>query len=152
MIRLLTTNDYETWLTLAKEVEPLFGPLVNSKEFQEGINDCIKNKNAYCVEDEDHNVVGIIALNRKENEIAWLAVGEKFRGNKYGDKLLKKAIEELEEKGNIYVQTFSSITKEGKNARKLYEKNGFKDLKNAGKNPAQIETVIMLREKGQVKE
>lgn len=147
MIRLLKDNDYEAWLELAKEVEHLFGPMVNLKEFQEGIKDCIKNKNAYCIEDEKQDIVGIIALNRKENEIEWLAVGEKHRGNKYGQRLLSKAIEELEINGDIYVQTFSPITEEGKNSRRLYQKNGFKDLKKAGKNPAGIETVIMIRQK-----
>lgn len=147
MIRLLENNDYQAWLELAKEVEPLFGPLVNSQEFQKGIKDCIKNQNAYCLEDENHNVVGIIALNRKENEITWLAVGEKYRGKKSGQKLVEKAIKELESNGDIYVQTFSSEAKEGMFARKLYEKNGFKELKRAGKNPAGIETVIMIREK-----
>lgn len=53
---------------LKKEVYPLFGTLVNLKEFQEGINDCIKNKNAYWMEYEEHNEVGIIVLNRKEYE------------------------------------------------------------------------------------
>lgn len=151
MIRLLEKNDYQTWLELAKEVEPLFGPLINSQEFQKGINDCIENQNAYCFEDENHNVVGIIALNRKKNEIAWLAVGEKYRGKNYGDKLLKKAIEELASNGDIYVQTFSSEVEEGMFARKLYEKNGFKELRQAGKNLAQIETVIMIREKNKQK-
>jgi len=145
MIRLLDLHDYDTWIELAKEVEPLFGPMTDSKEFQAGIKDCIQNNNSFGIEGEEGKLAGIIALDRKNNEILWLAVGMKYRGNKYGEKLLKKAIEELESNGDIYVQTFSGKVNEGKNARIIYERNGFADNKDAGKNPAGIETVIMVR-------
>ena len=36
MIRLLQMQDYNTWINLAKEVEYLFGPMVDSKDFQDG--------------------------------------------------------------------------------------------------------------------
>lgn len=39
MIRLLKVQDYDTWIELAKEVEPLFGPMVDSIEYQDGIKD-----------------------------------------------------------------------------------------------------------------
>lgn len=144
-IRLVNQQDYNIWLELAGEVEPLFGPMVESKEFQEGIKYCIQNNNAFGIENCNKDLAGIIALDRDNNEIIWLAVGEKYRGNRYGDKLVKKAIEELEKKGDIYVQTFSKKTEQGESARKIYENNGFIDLKDAGKNPANIETVIMIR-------
>jgi len=146
MIRPVTQNDYQTWLNLAREVEDLFGPMADMKEFQDGIIDCIKNKNAWCTEDEKGNVTGIIALNKKNNEIEWLAVGEKYRDKKYGEKLLNKALEELKNNGEIIVQTFSAEIKKGLSARKLYKKNGFTDFKTAGKNPAGLETVIMIKE------
>ena len=144
-IRLINLQDYNIWIELAGEVESLFGPMTNSKEFQEGIKYCIQNNNAFGIENCDKDLAGIIALDRENNEITWLAVGEKYRGNKYGDKLVKKAIEELEKNGDIYVQTFSKEIEQGKSARKIYEKNGFIDLKEAGKNPANIETVIMIK-------
>lgn len=58
---------------------------------------------------------------------------------------MKKAIEELERNGDIYVQTFSGKVNIGKNAKNIYERNGFADFKDAGRNPAGIETVIMIR-------
>ncbi len=145
MIRLLSEQDYSTWIELAKEVEPLFGPMSDSREFQEGIKNCIQKNNAFGINDQNGNITGIIALDRDNNEIVWLAVGKKYRGNKYGDKLVKKAIEELKRNGDIYVQTFSKKIEEGKSARSIYEKNGFIDFKDAGKNPADIETVIMVK-------
>lgn len=147
MIRLLNLQDFDTWMALAKEVEPLFGPMTNSMAFQEGIKHCIQNNNAFGIENDKGDLAGIIALDKEKNEISWLAVGMKYRGNKFGDKLVKKAIEELERKDDIYVQTFSKERKEGKKARTMYENNGFVDWKDAGKNPANIETIIMIKRK-----
>jgi GNAT superfamily N-acetyltransferase len=150
MIRLLDIQDYVFWIKLAEEVEPLFGPMIDSKEFQAGIKDCIQKNNAFGIENEQGNLTGIIALDRVKNEILWLAVAKNYRGNNYGKKLIKKAIEELEGNGDIYVQTFSGKVNEGKNARNIYERNGFVDFKDAGKNPANIETVIMIRKKSNI--
>jgi GNAT superfamily N-acetyltransferase len=122
--------------------------MINLQEFWDGIKSCIDNQNAFGINNEKGTLVGIIALDRVNNEIVWLAVGEKYRGNKYGEKLIKKAIKELECNGDIYVQTFSGKAKEGKSARIIYERNGFTDFKDAGRNPAGIETVIMLRKRG----
>lgn len=147
MVYILEQQDYNTWLEFASEVESQFGPMADSIEFQEGIKSCIQKKDAYGVKNENGNLTGIIALDRHNNEILWLAVGEKYRGKKYGDMLIKKAISELEKNGDIYVQTFSKEIEEGRSARIIYERNGFVDLKSAGKNPANLETVIMVRKK-----
>jgi len=48
-------------------------------------------------------------------------------------------------KGDIFVQTFAPVLEAGKPARHIYEKCGFADLKEAGKNPAGLDTVIMVR-------
>jgi GNAT superfamily N-acetyltransferase len=132
-------------MRLASEVEPLFGPMVDSEEFSFGIKECIRNRLAYGIENENCELAGIIAIDRGKNEILWLVVGMKFRGKGYGYQLVQKAVEELEDNGDIYVQTFSENIDEGKSARMIYKRNGFTDLKEAGKNPAGIDTVIMVR-------
>ena len=147
VIRTLRKKDYASWLSLAKEVEPLFGSMVENTDFQNGIKTCIKTGNAFGIEHSDKTIAGIVAIDRETNEIAWLAVGKIYQGNGYGDCLIKKAISELDENDNITVQTFVENYKEGLAARKIYLKNGFIDLKNAGLNPAGIETVIMVRKK-----
>lgn len=147
MIRLLKQSDYQTWINTAREVEPLFGPMADSEEFCKSINICIENNNAYGIMAEDACIAGIIAIDRDLNEILWLAVKKEYRGNRFGELLIQKAIEQLHPKGDIFVQTFASDVKEGKSARILYERNGFVELKNAGKNPAGIETVIMIKRK-----
>jgi ribosomal protein S18 acetylase RimI-like enzyme len=147
MIRALTLQDFDKWLDISREVEPLFGPMANSEEFRNGIKNCIENHNAFGIENEGENLAGIIALDRDNNEISWLAVGKNYRGNNYGEKLIQKAIDELSDNGDIFVQTFSEKVTEGRSARIIYERNGFRDFKESGKNPANIDTVIMVRKK-----
>ncbi|WP_066499577.1 GNAT family N-acetyltransferase [Abyssisolibacter fermentans] len=147
MIRLVTNQDFNAWLELAKEVEPLFGKMVGCEDFKKGIKECISNLSAFCFVNTNNDIEGVIAINKDENEIAWLAVKKKCRGKGYGYQLLKAAINCLDNKNPIFVQTFSSKVKAGEAARKLYMQFGFKDYKDSGKNPAGIETIIMKLEK-----
>lgn len=146
MIRLVTNQDLNAWMELAGEVEPLFGEMVWNEDFINGIKGCIANQSAFCVVNTDNEVEGIIAINKALNEIAWFAVREKCRGKGYGCQLLEKAIDSLDNRKPIYVQTFSPHVKAGEAARKIYLKFGFRDFKDGGKNPAGIDTVIMKRE------
>ena len=147
MIRLVTDQDFNTWLELAREVESLFGEMVGCEDFKKGIKECISNLSAFCVVNTNKDIEGIIATNKAENEIAWLAVRKKCRGKGYGYQLLKATIDCLDNKNPIFVQTFASNVKAGEAARKLYMKFGFKDYKDGGKNPAGIDTIIMKLEK-----
>lgn len=146
MIRLVTNQDLDAWMELAREVEPLFGEMVGNEDFINGIKGCIASQSAFCVVNTDSEVEGIVAINKAVNEIAWLAVREKCRGKGYGYQLLERAIESLDKSKPIYVQTFSPGVKAGEAARKMYLKFGFKDDKDSGKNPAGIDTVIMKLE------
>ena len=42
-------NDLEHWLILAKEVEPLFGPMVEDDGFRSALTDAISNQTALCI-------------------------------------------------------------------------------------------------------
>lgn len=143
MIRFVTHQDIEQWLQLAKEVEPLFGEMVGVSAFTEGIKGCIADSSALCITHIDDDIMGIISYNSNKNEIEWLAVKNKYRGNGYGYQLVEAAIQHLDQSKPIYVQTFSSHVGSGRSARKLYLSFGFKDYKVSGKNPAGIDTVIM---------
>ena len=48
------------------------------------------------------------------------------------------------------VQTFSKGVEAGTPARNLYQAFGFEDHKNMGKNPAGIETVLMIKKQKNV--
>jgi GNAT superfamily N-acetyltransferase len=143
MIRLVTNQDLNAWMELAREVEPLFGEMVDNENFINGIKDCISNSSAFCVVNTNNDIEGVIAINKAFNEVSWLAVREKCRGKGYGYQLLETAIDSLDNRKPIYVQTFSPDVKAGEAARKIYMKFGFKDYKDGGKNPAGIDTVIM---------
>lgn len=147
IVRLLTPGDFDAWLALAAEVEPLFGPMTTICAFKEAIRDSIKNKNAYGISCENGILAGIVAIDREKNEIVWLAVSQKYQGKKLGGQLVKKCIEEMAPRGDIFVQTFAENIAAGIPARRIYEHHGFADLKRAGKNPAGIDTVIMVKRK-----
>lgn len=44
LIRLVTYEDLNCWLELAKEVEPLFGKMAECEEFLEGIRETISKR------------------------------------------------------------------------------------------------------------
>lgn len=147
MIRLVTERDIDGWLELAREAEPLFGAMAESEGFKNGIRSCIESASALCAADDDNNVEGIIAFDKAENEISWLVVRERSRSKGYGRELLEAALDCLDKKRTVYVQTFSAGTAVGEAARKLYMRFGFSDYKDAGANPAGIDTVIMKLER-----
>ncbi len=89
MIRFVTLNDIPAWLELAKEVEPLFGKMAGNADFEHGIRHAILEKSVYGVENDHHSLKGIIALNRHENAIAWLAVRKLYV--KYGFQGIRRA-------------------------------------------------------------
>lgn len=149
MIRLVAEQDIPQWIEIIREVEPLFGSMLDDPNFFPAINEAIKGEMAFCDEDcSSKQINGVVIINRETNSIEWLAVSSQAKKAGIGTKLVQKAIENLNSKNDIIVQTFSSDVKEGFPARKLYEKFGFIDYKNAGKNPAGINTVIMIRKCG----
>jgi GNAT superfamily N-acetyltransferase len=119
--------------------------MVGNEDFKNGIRDCIFNSSAFCVLNTDNDIEGIIAINKAENEISWLAVREKSRSKGYGHQLLKAALDCLDSKKPVFVQTFSPNANAGEAARKMYMKFGFRDYKDGGKNPAGIDTIIMIK-------
>lgn len=145
MIRPVENQDIHAWLELAKEVEPLFGQMVECLDFKREIKNFISNSSAFCMINAQ-KVEGIVAINKSKNEIAWLAVRKQSHKKGYGNQLLKTAIERLDNKKPILVQTFSSNVKAGEAVRKLYMRFGFQDYKAGGKNPAGMDTVIMKLE------
>jgi predicted N-acetyltransferase YhbS len=139
--------DFDAWIALAREVEPLFGPMGDEVPFQEAIKQAIVQKTAFCMcsdpDDKKTGLKGGIVISQELNEILWLAVSEQYRGKGYGRGLLEFAISKLNHGKRILVQTFDASSPEGRAARKLYLDFGFTDYKDGGLNPAGIPTVIM---------
>ncbi len=145
MIRPVKLEDIPAWLELAREVEPLFGPMADSEDFRGCIRQVILDGSAFCGETENGTIGGIIAINRQGSEIAWLAVSSSCRGKGIGRLLMETAVRELDQTAEILVQTFAAGIASGTNARALFNGFGFIDAGAAGKNPAGIDTVIMKR-------
>ena len=143
-------EDFDAWISLAREAEPLFGPMADELSFQEALGQAISAKTAFCLRsdanEEDRNLIGGIIISKASNEIAWLAVSQKHRGKGCGRKLIEFAISRLDQRENIFVQTFDESVPEGEAARKLYADVGFADIEDGGLNPAGVPTVIMQLE------
>ncbi|BBO81562.1 hypothetical protein DSCO28_21280 [Desulfosarcina ovata subsp. sediminis] len=140
-------SDFDGWLSLSREVEPLFGPMADESGFQEALKQAISSNSAFCVREEsdetNKKLIGGVMISKESNEIAWLAVSQRYQGNGYGRNLIEFALNKLNTKEKIFVQTFQESVPEGKAARKLYMGLGFKDIEDGGLNPAGIPTVIM---------
>ena len=147
-VRLSTPDEYLDWLKLAKEVEPLFGPMIDDQGFCDGLRTAILEENAFCVTDvgsagRSGCFHGGIVISREANEIAWFAVARRSRGQGIGTALLSEAIGHLDPGKPITVTTFDQTIEAGIPARSLYRSVGFRDSEAAGPNPAGIPTVIM---------
>ena len=143
-----TIADYDSWLALVREVEPLFGPMVDEISFRSALKRAIKEKNAFCVYSDNGEgipgVAGGIIISKDANEILWFAVSQKCRSKGYGSMLLSFALNQLDCVKDILVQTFDGCVPEGEAARKLYFRFGFCDYEKSGDNPAGYPTVKMI--------
>ena len=145
--RLAILADYPSWLKLAEEVEPLFGPMVKDPGFGEGLKQAIREKRALCVSDMKAKgkcaFHGGIVIARETNEILWFAVAQASRAKGIGATLVSAAIRHLDQSKPISVTTFDRTIEAGLPARRLYQSFGFIDGVPAGMNPAGIPTITM---------
>jgi ribosomal protein S18 acetylase RimI-like enzyme len=148
-VRLAVSNDIESWLILAREAEPLFGPMAEVPEFKDALAEAIAGKQAFVsLRDSDEFpslILGGIVISKEENSIEWLAVSASVRGFGIGGKLLETALNHLNPARPVAVQTFASSVPEGLTARHLYQKFGFEERQHMGPNPAGIDTVLMTK-------
>ena len=142
-------EDFDAWLSLAMEVEPLFGPMAHERAFKEALMQAISEGRAFCIRsdqvEKESSLKGGIIISRESNEIAWFAVSKPYRGMGVGRQLLEFAVGQLNPQESIVVETFDASVPEGMAARKLYMDFGFTDNQDGGLNPAGIPTVIMKR-------
>lgn len=143
-VQIARIEDFEDWIRLAKEVEPIFGPMSEEISFHSALKEFIFAEQAFCIKN-DSEFFGAIVISKQENDILWFAVSQKHKGKGYGKLLLQYAINKLDSSKDITVQTFAKDIDEGVPARKLYESFGFVDLKPGDKNPAGYNTVFMVK-------
>lgn len=145
--RLATHDDFDAFLSLAREVEPLFGPMVDSPDFLAAVRGAIDAGTLFCAVDEtdDSTLSGACVIDREQNEIAWLAVSAASRGRGIGSLLVGEAMAGLDPQQPIRVTTFADSNRESIAAKKLYRKHGFADAQPGEINPAGLPTVVMER-------
>ena len=140
-------TDFDAWISLAREVEPLFGPMADEPDFRESLRQAIASDTAFCIRSDTNgankSLIGGVVISKETNEIAWLAVSRHYRGKGCGRKLIAFAIGKLNRRENIFVQTFDESVPEGGPARRLYLDLGFIDIKDGGLNAAGAPTAIM---------
>lgn len=148
-VRVANSSDMPSWLLLAKEVEPLFGPMLNVPEFQNALIDAIDSQRALCAvpgfSNQSGNIVGGIVISCDTNSIDWFAVSMDFRNCGIGRDLLCAAIGQLDVQRPIRVQTFAPQSPDGAAARKLYLAFGFEDKEAKEPTASGIPTVLMER-------
>lgn len=140
-VQVATEKDIPEWINLAREVEPLFGPMIDDPKFHSGLQKCIIDKQAFCVRDEDgppgFPLSGGLLFSRKHPiyKVSWLAVSKAKRRMGIGSLLIEYVLGLVEAPAEISVKTFTEDNKEGIPARNLYMKYGFRPHSKAPPGP-----------------
>lgn len=133
-----TEGDIPAWLDLAREVEFLFGPMVDSPGFHRALRKNILRGSAFCVREQDGEagvpLMGGMLFSAKSTtcEIGWLSVAEGARRQGVGTMLVEHAIGLVEPPDELRVTTFAKDNPDGLPARKFYERFGFEPFKQVG--------------------
>ncbi|MBC8080729.1 MAG: GNAT family N-acetyltransferase [Gorillibacterium sp.] len=131
LIRHVTFEDVRNWLELAADVAEVFRApdMANDREFHEYMQAKINKYEAFMAVDYVSNrCMGIIGFSKNDNRITWFGVFEKHRNKGVGSKLLKCALNQLDWKKEITVETYSDDYMPGVPAKHVYRKFGFEDI------------------------
>ena len=124
-------EDIPAWLTLAAEVEPLFGPMVNDPSFHRALHKNIGRGTAFCVREADGlpgvALLGGLLFSPKPPlyTIGWLAVAQRRRREGIGQRLVEHVVGLVETPAELAVTTFGIDDPAGEPARHFYERMGF---------------------------
>lgn len=131
-IVLATDDDIPAWLTLAAEVEPLFGPMVEEPGFLRALRNNIARGSAYCIRVGDGQPGSPLDAGLLWSEstaplykVSWLAVTVSARGQGLGESLVRKVLALVTPPATVSVVTFGADIEGGQAARRLYERLGF---------------------------
>lgn len=133
-VRPANAQDLASWLDLAREVEPLFGPM---PDIAVHIEHAIQRGTALVAEDAERRFAGAALLSRDDqpHHIHWLAVSASARRRGAGSALLGAAIQRWNDGAPIEVITFGADHPGGPSARRLYAAHGFQFRQNADNGP-----------------
>ena len=87
------------WLSLAREMEPIFGAsMADDEQFRQFVSRRIETGEALVALDRMNGnaVMGVIAFSRSGNCVVWLGVFSRYRRRSVGSKLTESAIRQLD--------------------------------------------------------
>ena len=134
-------GDFSSWLSLAAEVEFLFGPMVNEPNFRQVLDKNISRGTAYCVREGGGKVsvplLGGLLFSPKPPKytIGWLAVARQYRRRGIGHRLVKYVFGLVQPPAEMIVTTFGEDIEAGRPARRFYRKLGFHPAEMAPDGP-----------------
>lgn len=137
-----THGDVSAWLDLSREVEPLFGPLVDNPDFLAVLRRTIDNGAAFCVRADDGPpsaalLGGLLWFpDPPQYKLGWLAVAEQARRQGVARRLVDHALATIARPATIRLTTLAQDAPEGEAARRLYARIGFRPVGPAPVNPA----------------
>jgi ribosomal protein S18 acetylase RimI-like enzyme len=123
-----TIDDIAPWLALAREVEPLFGPM---PDLRTTLLRKIDRRAAICVRLGDGHGSGemagaaLLGGTAPQFWIRWLAVRPSSRNQGIGAALVTEALRRFPPPCRVNVDTFRRENVEGRAARRLYRRFGF---------------------------
>jgi broad specificity phosphatase PhoE/GNAT superfamily N-acetyltransferase len=130
-IAIARERDIPSWLDLAAEVEPLFGPMVDDPRFHEALRRNVARGTAFCLRAGDGPpgapLVGglLLSPHPPQYRIGWLAVSRGWRRRGVGRALVEHAFSLVEPPAEMAVTTFGPDQEEGEPARQFYARLGF---------------------------
>jgi GNAT superfamily N-acetyltransferase len=128
-------SDIGSWLELAAEVEPLFGPM---PDLETHIRRAIDRDTAVVVRDPREVVLGaaLLSADPRDRKISWLAVRAQARRRGVGRLLMAEILRRSHVPGSLEVLTLGAGVPGGEPARSLYQSLGFVPLENPLAGPA----------------
>lgn len=134
--------DIPLWLTLAAEVEPLFGPMVADPAFHAALERVIARGTAFCVREgagpAGTPLMGALLFSNKRAPyytVHWLAVAARWQRHGVARALMEQCIGLIQSPAELSVMTFGADTLAGQPARHFYERMGFVAAETAPRGP-----------------
>lgn len=142
-------SDCPPWLDLAREVEPLFGPMVADPDFHATLERDLARGSAVCVREAagppgSPLLAGMLwTADPPRYHIGWLAVAERARRQGIGRRLLDHLLARVSIPSTVRLTTFAPGVRGGEAARRLYARVGFRPEGPAPVNPAGLPCEVL---------
>ncbi len=151
LVAVAEPGDIPAWLELTREVEPLFGPMVNDPNFQAVLQRNIGRGTAFCVR-EANGPVGapllgglLCSFKPPVHVIGWLAVTHGHRRSGIGQALVEHFFDTVITPAELIVTTFGDDHPAGEPALRFYQHLGFRAAGPAPDGPDHTSRQILRR-------